>query len=91
MSNISYVLAILGLVCAFTSLGFAIAIANDLRARGLSANPLFVKWMVFRYLAVYKRVTLEETGEVGPLYRGCSVAGVSALILCLGAIFTRGL
>lgn len=91
MSNISYVLAILGLVCAFTSLGFAIAIANDLRARGLSANPLFVKWMVFHYLAVYKRVTLEETGEVGPLYRGCSISGASALILCLGAILMRGL
>ncbi len=66
--DIALVLALLAVACALTSVGFGIRIANDLRARGLQANPLMVRWMIFRYLSVYKRVTLEETGKVGPLY-----------------------
>lgn len=89
--NVSFILAILAMVCAFISLGFAIAVADDLRSRGLRANPLFVKWMVFRYMAVYKRVTLEETGEVGWLYHGCSAASASALVFGLAALLARGL
>jgi len=89
--DVSHLLAVLAMVCALTALGFAITVANDLRARGHSANPLFVKWMVFHYLAMYKRVTLEETGEVGSLYHGCSIASVSALVLGIAAIITRAL
>jgi hypothetical protein len=81
-------LAVLALICALTSLGFGVAIANDLRGRGLHANPLLVRLMIFRYLSVYKRVTVEETGEVGPLYRPCSVAGTLALVLAVAMIFT---
>jgi hypothetical protein len=33
-----------------------------------------VRWMIFRYMSLYKRVTLEETGEVGPFYHACSIA-----------------
>ena len=87
--SVSYILAILAVICAFTSMGFAIAVANYLRERGHKANPLFVKWMVFHYLAKYKRVTLEETGEIGPLYRACSTASASAAVLAIAAILTR--
>ena len=89
--GVAHTLAVLAMVCALTALGFAIAVANYLRERGHRANPLLVKWMVFHYMAMYKRVTLEATGEVGSLYHGCSVASALALVLGIAAILTRGL
>jgi hypothetical protein len=89
--DVSHILAVLAVICALTGLGFAIAVANYLRERGHRANPLLVKWMVFRYMAMYKRVTLEETGEVGSLYHGGSIASASALVLGIAAILTRTL
>jgi len=87
--DVFYILAVLTMVCALTALGFAIAVANYLRERGHKANPLFVKWMVFHYLTKYKRVTVEESGEVGSLYHGCSIASASALVLGIAAILMR--
>jgi len=87
--DVSRLLAVLAVVCALTALGFGVAVANYLRERGHRANPLFVKWMVFRYLATYRRVTLEETGQVGRLHYGCSVASAWAVILAVAAILVR--
>ena len=83
------VLVVLALICAFTALGFGIRIANELRRRGIQANPLFVRWMIYRYMAVYRKVTLEETGEVGPLYRACSTAAVLAVAFGMTGILMR--
>ncbi len=83
------VLALLAVICALISIGFGVRIANELRARGVQANPLLVRWMIFRYLSVYRRVTLEETGQVGPLYHACSIASFSAGVLAVAAILTR--
>ncbi len=82
-------LAVLALVCALTALGLGVRIARELRSRGLDANPLLIRFMVFRYLAMYKRVTVEETGEVGPLYRPCSTAGTLAVILTFAMVITH--
>ena len=87
--EMSLVLALLAVVCALIAMGFGIRIANDLRSRGLQANPLFTRWMIFRYLAVYRRVTLEETGQVGWLYHACSTAAALAAVLALAAILMR--
>ena len=83
------VLMLLAVGCALTSVGFGIRIANDLRARGLQANPLMVRWMIFRYLSVYKRVTLEERGKVGPLYHYCSIASSLAAVFAVAGILTK--
>ena len=85
------VLALLAVICALISLGFGIRIANELRARGIQANPLLVRWMIFRYLSVYRRVTLEETGQVGPLFHACAIASSSAAVLAIAAILTKAL
>ena len=85
----AFVLMLLAVACALTSVGFAIRIANELRARGIQANPLMVRWMIFPYLSVYKRVTLEETGEVGPLYRYCSMASFLAAVSAVAGILTK--
>ncbi len=82
------ILALLALLCALTALGFGVGIANELRARGLHGNPLLIRFMIFRYLATYKRVTVEETGEIGPLYRPCATAGALALFLMFAMVVT---
>ena len=87
--ELGLVLALLAVICALTAVGFGIRIANELRARGLQANPLMVRWMIFRYLSVYRRVTLEETGQVGPLYHACSTASSLAAVFGVAAILTK--
>jgi hypothetical protein len=88
VADISHALAVLTVVAALTSLGFAIAVASYLRSKGHAASPLLVKWMVFHYMAMYKRVTLEETGRIGPLYIGCMSAVTAALVLAIAALVT---
>ncbi len=83
------VLALVAVVLALISVGFGIRIANELRARGLQANPLMVRWMIFRYLSEYRRVTLEETGQVGPLFGACSTASALAGGFAIAAILTK--
>ena len=83
------VLALLAVIGALTSIGFGVRIANDLRARGVQANPLLVRVMIFRYMSVYRRMTLEETGRVGPLYHGCSIASSLTLAFALAAILMK--
>ena len=87
--DMALVLMLLAVACALTSIGFGIRIANDLRARGLQANPLFVRWMIFRYLSMYKRVTLEETRKVGPLYQRCSIASSFTAVFAVAGILTK--
>ena len=81
----------LAVVCVVGATITAVQITSELRARGIAANPLFVRWMIFRYLAQYRQVTLKETGNVGPLYTRCTslfalggllaIAGILVLIL----------
>ena len=78
--------AFLALVCALVAMGFLIRIANELRARGLDAHPVKVRWMLFSYLSDYRRVTVEEAGRAGPLYSICSVAGALAAVFVIAAI-----
>jgi hypothetical protein len=80
------VLGVLAIICALTSIGFGVRIASQLRSRGIRANPLLVRWMIFKYLAEYKRVTLEEAGRVGPLHRACTTALILAAVFAIGAI-----
>ena len=86
--NVSTVLAILAVICALGSVFTGVRIANDLRARGLSANPALVRWMIFKYLAEYRRVTLKESGQVGPLYNECATVSALAAVFAIGAILT---
>jgi hypothetical protein len=87
--RLGLVLAFLAVTFALISIGLGVRIANELRARGLRANPLMVRWMIFRYLSEYRRVTLEETGRVGPLFDACSTTSALAAGFAIAAILTR--
>lgn len=83
------VLAILSLLCAAGSVFTAVRIAQYLRARGVQAHPLLVRWMIFKYMADYKRITLSETGTVGPLYNQCATVSALAALFALAAVFVK--
>jgi hypothetical protein len=85
------VLALLAIICALGSVYTAVRIANDLRSRGMRANPALVRWMVFKYMADYKRITVSETGKVGPLYHQCATISALAALFAVAAIFVKAL
>ena len=87
--EISELLAILALICALISIYSGVLIAKDLRARGLSVKPALVRWMIFKYMADYRRVTLQETGEVGPLYQQCATISSITGLLAISAIIAK--
>lgn len=83
------ILASLALLCALGSVFASVRIANDLRARGVKANPALVRWMIFSYMAQYKRITLSESGKVGPLYNQCATISALAAFFAVAAILTK--
>ena len=85
----STVLALLAIICALGSVYYGVRIANELRARGITANPALVRWMIFKYMAEYKRVTLSETGQVGPLYSQCATISALAALFAIAAILVK--
>ena len=87
--KLGIVLALLALICALGSVFTGVRIANDLRARGISANPALVRWMIFKYMAEYRRITLKETGRIGPLYHQCATISALAALFAFGFILTK--
>jgi len=89
MTALFTLLVLCAFACVIGCFVYGATIASELRSRGLSAHPMLIRFMIFRYLAVYKRVTLEETGEVGPLYQPCATFGTLSLVLMLVALAIR--
>jgi len=85
------VLATLAIICALGSVYTSVRIANDLRGRGMRANPALVRWMVFKYMSDYKRITVTETGKVGPLYHQCATVSALAALFAVAAILVKAL
>ena len=46
----------------------SVLIARNLEKRGVSVSLLWLRVMIFKYLGQYRKVTLEETGRIGPLF-----------------------
>jgi len=82
-------LALLALTGALYSLYNGVLIAQDLRTRGYPARPALVRFMIFKYLADYRRVTLQETGEIGPLYHRCATSGTITIVLAAAMIAVK--
>ena len=89
--NVGIVLALLAIGCALGTVFTGVKMANELRARGVPANPALVRWMIFRYMAEYRRVTLKETGRVGPLYHACATVSALAALSGIGAILAMSM
>ena len=71
----------------FVSAG--VRIANELRARGIAANPTLVRWMICKYMEAYGRVTVKESGQVGPLFYQCATVSALAALSAIGDILAK--
>jgi len=83
MANI---LLIGALACVGLYVIFSIMIVNQLLKRGVKINFFLLKLLIIKYIHQYRKITLEETGKVGPLYYPCVISVNMALILALAGL-----
>ncbi|MBN2557096.1 MAG: hypothetical protein JXA97_14285 [Anaerolineales bacterium] len=90
--TIAIIILIICTCACLVGAGITLArISTELRARGISANPLFMRWTGYRYLPEYRRVKLEETGEAGPPYNRSGNFFTLALVFGLSTILLLAL
>jgi len=56
-----------------------IRIQEFLRGRGRKVNPLLLRIMIFDYVGEYRRITIQEHGQPGILYRQFVTAALLTL------------
>jgi len=80
-------MAIIVLICAIACVCsyviFSMMIVHQLSKRGVKINFFWLRLFIIKYIHQYKKMTLEETGKVGPLYYPCIVSINMALVLAL--------
>jgi len=81
MRTASIILSLTAVLCAIAG-GITFGrIVDELRKRGINANYWSIRWMFPRYLTLYRKVTLDEDGEIGPHY------ATSGALFALAAVF----
>ena len=79
--ELSHIIALFAVGFALASLHQGMHIARELQRRGRIAHPLLTRFMIFKYMADYKRITVVETGNDGPLYNRVAMLFLIAAIL----------
>lgn len=67
------VFAFAGLVTMFATGG---TMAHELEKRGVRINWWAIRILIYGYAGRYKRIMLEETGEVPPLFRAFVISTI---------------
>jgi len=76
MANI---FAVLALVSVAVGVVFSMMMVSEVSKRGVKINYFLIRILLFKYIGQYKRLTVKETGRVGPLY----YPGVVSYLLAL--------
>jgi hypothetical protein len=58
-------------------------IVHQLSKRGVKISFLLLRLYIIKYIHQYKKITLEETGKVGPLFYPCIISINMALVFTL--------
>ena len=74
-------LLVLALVFTGLFVIFSILIVNELSKRGIKINFFLLRLYIIKYIHQYKKITKQETGEVGPLYYPC-LGSVNLALVC---------
>ncbi len=80
MANIVLICAI-ACVCLYVI--FSMMIVHQLSKRGVKINFFWLRLLIIKYIHQYKKMTLEETGKVGPLFYPCIISVNMALVLAI--------
>ncbi len=80
-------MAIIVLICAIACVClyviFSMMIVHQLSRRGVKINFLWLRLFIIKYIHQYRKITLEETGKVGPLFYPCIISVNMALVLAI--------
>lgn len=69
------------IVFVFIFVVFAMMIVYELTRRGVRINFFLLKLYLIKYIHQYGRITIEETGRIGPLYYPC-IGSVNLALIC---------
>ena len=85
-SNVFLVLAIICVLCGVVS---SIMIISFLSKRGTKINYFLIRIYIYKYINQYRKITIEETGKVGPLFYSFIISFILALIFAIFGILLK--
>ena len=80
---------ILTLAFLILAVVYSLIIVHEVSKRGVKVDLFRLKSHLIRYIGLYKRLTREETGKVGPLYYPCIGFYVAALVFAIIHLIAR--
>ena len=82
---------LLGLALVFVGLFvvFSMMIVNEVSKRGIKINFFLLRLYVIKYIHQYRKLTLEESGRIGPLYYPCVISVNLGLILAVVGLILK--
>jgi len=87
--NLAIFLAIIAGLAVIWFIVSGMMMVNELMKRGEGINFIFINAMLPVYAHRYKKITLEETGKVGPLFYHWLIAINTALVFAFAAIISK--
>jgi len=87
--NVSYILIFSAIACCLWAVASIVRITIDMNRRGIKTPFPFMGVLMFRNLHRYQKITVEETGKVGPLFYSFVVPINAAWILALAGLILR--
>jgi len=82
---------LLGLALVFVGLFIilSIMIVNEVSKRGIKINFFLLRLYIIKYIHQYRKLTLEKSGRIGPLYYPCIISVNLALILAVVGLILK--
>ena len=77
------IILILMLVSVGVFVTLAMVMVHEVHKRGVKISILWLRLYVIKYVHLYKKMTKEETGKVGPLFYPCIISINMALVLAV--------
>ena len=85
-TNTFFVLAIICVLCGVVS---SVLIISFLSTRGIKSNYLLLRIYIYKYVNQYRKITIEETGKVGPLFYSLITSFILALIFAIAGMVLK--
>ena len=85
-TNTFFVLAI---ICVLWGVASSVLIISFVSKRGIKINYLLLRIYIYKYVNQYRKITIEETGKVGPLFYSFITSFILALIFAIAGIVLK--
>jgi len=89
MHPLIIVLFVLAGCCIIYNIVVQLMICDFLKRRGRKVSIIFLRIMIFSYIAQYKSITRQESGRTGPLFYHAIVSINAALLFAVLGIIGR--